>query len=352
MGHSRGELVLGGRRVAVQRPRARTRDGREVQLESWEQFASEDVLEERAMEQMVIGVTTRKYDRSLEGVGDDLETRGTSKSAVSRRFVEGTQKRLQELLGRSLVGLRLVVLMIDGVVVDDRTVLVALGFDADGKKHVLGFREGATENAAGCKALLADLIERGLAVDRAMLVTIDGSKALRRAVLDVLGKAALIQRCQEHKIRNVTDDLPADMQKPIRRAMQDAYRCRDQARAKKLLVNLHRSLESQHPGAASSLLEGLDETLTVVAMDLPEWLERTLATTNCIENVMGTVRRVTRNVKRWKDGRMVMRWMAAGVLEAARGFRKIRGHKGLPRLIAALREHELREGIAITDEVA
>jgi len=336
----------------MRRPRARTRDGEEVVLPSWEHFADEDVLNERAMEQMLVGVSTRKYQRSLESVGDKLETRGTSRSAVSRRFVAGTEKRLAALLERRLEALRLVALMIDGIVLDEHTILVAIGIDVEGKKHVLGLREGATENATSCKELLASLVERGLAIDHALLVVIDGSKALRKAVADVFGTRALVQRCQEHKLRNVVDQLPEDMRKTVRRAMQDAYRSRDVGRAKKRLMNLHRSLDGHHPGAAASLVEGLDETLTVVALDLSPLLERTLATTNPIENVMGTVRRVSRNVKRWRDGQMMLRWVAAALLEGEHNFRRVKGHKGIPRLLAALREHDVQLGIAAEQGVA
>lgn len=275
-GSAPSELVLGGRRVSLRRPRVRTMDGQEVELESWGHFADEDPLDERAMEQMVVGVSTRKYDRSLEPTGEELKTRGTSKSAVSRRFVSGTKKRLQELMSRDLSSLDICVLMIDGMVVGDHVALVALGIDGDGRKHPLGVQEGATENAVACTELLTDLRDRGLRTDRSILIVIDGSKALRKAVRDVFGDRALVQRCQEHKIRNVTGHLPKDMQVTVRRAMQDAYRCRDRRRAKKLLGNLQRSLSGSHPAAASSLVEGLDETLTVLSLKLPSALERTL----------------------------------------------------------------------------
>lgn len=315
-------------------------DGQEVELESWQHFADEDPLDERAMEQMVIGVSTRKYKRSLEPTGNEVKTRGTSRSAVSRRFVSGTSKRLEELLSRNLSGLDIVALMLDGLVVGDHVALVALGIDADGCKHPLGVQEGATENAAACTKLLADLRDRGLRTDRSLLVVIDGSKALRKAVGKVFGKRAAVQRCQEHKIRNVTGHLPKDMQVNVRRSMQDAYHCRKRTRAKKLLENLERTLRSTHPGAAGSLLEGLDETLTVIDFGLPEGLERTLGTTNMIENLNSSVRDVTRNVKRWRDGTMVLRWVAAALHEARKGFRRVRGYKGLVRLAAALRDRD------------
>ncbi len=306
------------------------------------------------MEQMVIGVSTRKYDRSLEPTGDDLETRGTSRSAVSRRFVTGTKKRLEELMNRDLSGLDIVALMLDGLVVGDHVALVALGIDADGHKHLLGVTEGATENAVACTKLLTDLRDRGLRTDRSILVVMDGSKALRKAVKHIFGDRGVVQRCQEHKIRNVTGHLPKDMQVNVRRSMKDAYRSGKQTRAKKLLGNLERALRGSHPGAANSLLEGLDETLTVIEFGLPRMLERTLATTNMIENVNGSVRDVTRNVKRWRDGTMVLRWLAAALHEAQKGFRRVRGYKGLVRLVVALRDRdaELDDAIDHTAIVA
>jgi transposase-like protein len=189
---------MGGRRVQVRRPRARTTDGHEVELPSWAAFAAEDPLHERAVEQMLVGVSMRRYARSLEPLPDDLVARGTSPSAVSRRFVAATEKQMAEWLGRDLGAIDLVLLMIDGVYFEEQVLLVALGIDADGKKQVLGVREGATENAASCTALITDMRERGLRTDRAVLAVIDGSKALVKAIRDVYGARPLIQRCQAH----------------------------------------------------------------------------------------------------------------------------------------------------------
>jgi transposase-like protein len=341
-GHSPGELVLGGRRVSVSRPRARTPKGEEVVLPSWSAFAANDPLDERAVEQVVVGVSTRGYERSLEPLPASVKGRGASKSAVSRRFVRATKERLGELLHRRLEDLDLVALMIDGVHFADHVILVALGIDAEGRKHVLGLREGATENATACRALLVDLRERGLPTDRSILVVIDGAKALRRAALDVFGDRALIQRCQVHKTRNVEEQVPETMRRHVRASMNEAYATRDVARARKLLQNLAARLKGDHPSAASSLEEGLDETLTVIAFGLPVALERTLATTNPIDNVMGTSRRVTRNVKRWRHGSMILRWVATGLHEASRNFRRLRGYAGMPQLVAALRARDAR----------
>jgi len=340
-GSAPGELVMGGRRVQVRRPRARTVDGHEVELPTWAAFGAEDPLHERAVEQMLVGVSTRNYARSLEPVPDELAARGTSRSAVSRRFVAATEKQMAEWLGRDLCELDLVVLMIDGVFIEDHVLLVALGIASDGEKHVLGVREGATENAASCTALLADLRDRGMHTDRGVLAVIDGSKALAKAIRDVFGNRALIQRCQAHKARNVLDQLPEEMRPSVRQALRDAYGSADASRAKRLLANLVRRLRDEHPGAAASLEEGLDETLTVKRLDLPSKLERQLSTTNAIENLMGAVRRLTRRVKRWRGGRMILRWTVAAVADAAGRFRRITGARdGMTALVRALKDHE------------
>ncbi|MGH7812388.1 MAG: IS256 family transposase [Candidatus Binataceae bacterium] len=320
-GHVASSLVLGGRRVGVSRPRARSIDGRELQLPSWREWCARDPLEERAVEQMVLGVSTRRYARSLEPLPEAVAVRGVSKSAVSERFVYGTERKLAELMSRDLSGLALMALLIDGVHFGEHVVLAAVGVDARGAKHVLGLREGATENAAAVKALLADLIERGLDPNRALLIVIDGAKALRKAAAEVFGPRVLIQRCREHKKRNVTEALPERMRAAVRGAMNQAYATRDARRARRLLDNLARRLEAQHPGAAASLREGLDETLTVMRLGLPENLERVLSSTNLIENLFSRVREIGRRVKHWQGGTMVLRWTAAGVLEAECGFR-------------------------------
>lgn len=340
-GSAPGELVMGGRRVQVRRPRARTLDGKEVQLPSWTAFAAEDPLHERAVEQMLVGVSTRRYARSLEPLPEALPSRGTSRSAVSRRFVAATEKQMGEWLGRDLGALDLGVLMIDGIHIEDHVLLVALGIDADGKKHVLGVREGATENAAACTALLADLRDRGLRADRPTLVVLDGAKALARAVRNVFGDRAIVQRCQAHKLRNVLDQLPDEAKPSVRQALRDAYAAADADRARTMLTNLARRLRDDHPGAAASLEEGLDETIAVKRLRLPKKLERQLSTTNAIENLMGSVRRLSGRVKRWRGGRMILRWTVTAVADAATRFRRITGaREGMTELMRALARHE------------
>jgi putative transposase len=298
-------------------------------------------LRERALEQMVLGVSSRRYARSLEPLPAGVVATGTSKSAVSQRFVYGTERKLAELMSRSLEGLALSVLMIDGVHFADHVVLAAVGIDERGDKHVLGLREGATENAAAARALLSDLVERGLDTERCLLVAIDGAKALRKAVAEVFGSRALIQRCIEHKKRNVTEALPQVMRASVRATMNQAYAMHDAAGARRLLENLARRMANPHPGAAASLREGLEETLTVMKLGLPSSLQRVLSSTNnIIENLFSGVRRISHRVKRWNGGTMVLRWTAAGVLEAERKFRRITGYTAMPKLVAALRAHD------------
>jgi len=338
-GHAPSSLTVGGRRAEINRPRVRSSDGHELFLPSWQAWSARDPLEQRAVEQMVLGVSSRHYARSLEPLRE-IGVRGVSKSVVSERFVVGTAKRLAELMRRKLSGLRLIAVMIDGVRFADHVVLAAIGVDLGGKKHVLGLREGATENAAACKALLADLIERGLPAERSLLFVIDGAKALRKAITDTFGSRALIQRCREHKKRNVTDALPERMRPTVRSAISEAYASGEVKRARRILENLARSLERGHPSAAASLREGLDETLTVMRLELPESLERVLSSTNLIENLFSRVRELSRRVRRWQGGAMILRWTAAGVLEAERNFRKIAGYRALSKLDAALRAHD------------
>jgi len=337
-GSARGELALGGRRVGVRRPRVVDRDGREIPLDTWTDLASTDPLDMRALEQMAIGVSTRKYGRSLEAVADGVETRGTSKSAVSRRFVGMTTEKLAEWASRSLADLDIWAVFLDGIHFGEHVVLCALGIDAKGAKHVLGLWEGATENEVACKAMLEDLVSRGLKSNRSRLFIIDGGKGLRAAIRNVFGRRALVQRCQVHKLRNVLGHLPDERHADVRAAMREAYKCSKVETAKRLLNNLARALQKKHPSAAASLREGLDETLTVMGFELSPTLSRTLSTTNPIENMNERIRVTARRVKRWDDGTMILRWALVGILEAARGFRRLKGHADMNLLVARLKQ--------------
>jgi transposase-like protein len=334
-GSTRGELALGGRRVAIRRPRVVDRRGCEVPLDTWDELASSDPLDTRALEQMAIGVATRKYARSLEPLPESIQTRGTSKSAVSRRFVALTTEKLTEWMARPLGDLDLLAIFIDGIHFGEHIVLCALGIDATGAKHVLGLWEGATENEIACKAMLENLVARGLKPNRSRLFIIDGSKGLRAAIRSVFGKRTLVQRCQVHKVRNVLGHLPDERHADVRAAMREAYKCTKVETAKRLLNNLARALQKKHPSAAASLREGLDETLTVMDFGLSPALTRTLSTTNPIENMNGRIRHTARRVKRWDDGTMILRWVLVGVLEAARGFRRLKGHKDMKTFVRA-----------------
>jgi transposase-like protein len=336
-GSTQGELTLGGRRVRVRRPRVTDRKGREIPLAAWEELANTDPLDARALEQMAVGVATRKYARSLEAVPDSIATRGTSKSAVSRRFVAITTEKLTQWMARSLADLDIWAVFIDGIHFGEHLALCALGVDATGVKHVLGIWEGATENEVACKAMLENLVARGLTANRSRLFIIDGSKALRAALRSLFGRRALVQRCQVHKTRNVLGHLPDERHADVRSAMREAYTCSKLETAKRLLNNLARTLQRKHPSAATSLREGLDETLTVLSLGVSAMLTRTLSTTNPVEHLNERIRTTARRVKRWDDGTMMLRWVLVGVLEATRGFRRLKGHRDMNLLVAHLK---------------
>jgi transposase-like protein len=351
-GHTRSWVTLGGRRVAIRRPRARAVAGEELSLESFRWAAGADPLNEATLAAIAAGVSTRRYASTLDRLPAAEAQRSVSRSTVSRRFVALSAARLAEWLSRSLKELELAVVLVDGIHFRDRVVLVALGIDAQGEKHVLGLREGSTENATVVRSLIADLIERGLDPERPRLWVIDGAKALRRALRDHFGEAALVQRCQVHKLRNVLEHLPEHVRPSVRRAMRDAWMSRDAELALRQLERLARSLAREHPGAAGSLREGMEETLTVQRLGIDGALLRTLRSTNPIENLNGAVAHHTRNVRRWRDGQMLLRWIGAALLEATRGFRRVRGHRDLPKLCAALKRRHGAPTVAAERKVA
>jgi putative transposase len=353
-GHERGSVALGGRRVPVERPRVRAVDGSgELAVPVYELFSSTEVMGRMAMERMLAGLSSRRYPVGLEPVGErvDRAGTGTSKSAVSRKFVALTETALAELLAADLTELNLVALMVDGVHFGESCCIVALGIALDGTKHPLALVEGSTENATLVTELLTGLRDRGLDVTRPMLVGLDGSKALRKAVVDVLDHP-VIQRCQIHKIRNVKDKLPQRLRSSVGRRMTEAYHADSALEAEAALLALARELDKTHPSAAASLREGLPETLTVLRLDLPPTLARSLRSTNMIESMISVCRDHARNVKRWRDGQMALRWCAAGMVEAGKQFRRVNGHLHLPALRATLeREVTKNVGTPVHDEV-
>lgn len=346
-GRERGSVALGGRRVPVSRPRVRAIDGSgEVAIAAYELFSSTEVLGRMAMERMLAGLSSRRYPVGLEPVGErvEAEASSTSKSAVSRRFVKATETALAELLAADLSGLDLVALMIDGVHFGEHCCIVALGIDIDGVKHPLSLVEGSTENATLVTKLCVDLRDRGLDVTQPILAVLDGSKALKRAVLDVFDRPVLA-RCQLHKIRNVQDHLPQKMRSTVGKKMRDAYHAESALKAETELEALARELERTHPSAAGSLREGLAETLTVLRLGVPPTLARTLRSTNAIESMISICRDHAGNVKRWRNGQMALRWCAAGMVEASIQFRRVNGHLHLRSLRAAL-ERETTENVS------
>ncbi len=347
-GTTSSQVVLGGQRVAVRRLRARSKAEGELALPSYEWAACDDPLNAATMAAIAAGVSTRRYASTQEPVPGAHQPRSASKSAVSRRFVQLSQEQLAQWLARPIGELDLPIVMIDGIHFRDRVILLALGIDAKGDKHVLGLREGSTEATRVVASLLADLVDRGLDADRMRLWVIDGGKALRKAIVQTFGRYALIQRCQEHKRRNVLEHLPEDAHASVKRALKDAWSASDADLARRQLSRLASSLQAKHPGAAASLREGLDETLTVQALGITGALYRTLRTTNPIENLNGSVARYCRNVKRWGDGQMVLRWVASALSDTATRMRKLRGCTHMRTLLKAL-DARRREANNATD---
>jgi putative transposase len=336
-GSDDGEVTLGGRRVAVTRPRMRSKDGEaEVAVRTYEHFAARDQLTAVVLERMLAGVSTRRYRRLQEPVGEQVEqsARSTSKSAVSRSFVARTKEALIELMSRPLADVRLAVLMIDGVGLKDHTCVVALGITTGGVKIPLGLWDGSTENKTVTSELLSNLVQRGLDVEQGVLVVIDGAKALRAAVNDVLGTRTPVQRCQIHKQRNVLDHLAERDRDLVKRRLRRAWAETAYEQALEQLTTLAAELERSHPGAAASLREGMAETLTVTRLGVKGKLRKTLASTNPCESMIECVRRTARNVKHWQNGEMCLRWTAAGMLEAEQQFRRIIGYQDLAKLAA------------------
>jgi transposase-like protein len=336
-----GSVVLGGRRVPISRPRARTVDGTEVELDTYATFSADDLLTKVVLERMLAGVATRRHRAVAEPVGRAVDDAAgsTSASSVSRRFKAATATALEELMGRDLSELAVVAMMIDGVHFAEQCCVVALAICADGTKVPVGLWLGDTENKTVVTHLLADLSERGVDASGGILFVIDGAKALAAGVRKVFGDQALIQRCTLHKRRNVTDHLPKDQRRFTDAKLAKAFNNRDATAGLRAAKELARLLEDRHPDAAASLREGLDDMFTVRRLNLSDRLARTLTNTNAIESMISIARSTSRNVKRWRDGKMVKRWVAAGMINAERSFRRVKGCQDMPTLVAALNRH-------------
>jgi len=332
-GKERGFCVVMGQKVPIDRPRVRTTDDQEVRLGSYEMFHRGEPLTETVWAKLMLGLSTRKYGRAVR---EFAEAYGLEKSAISEHFIEASREKLQEMMERRLDKMRFCVLLIDATPFAGQQMVAALGISQDGRKTILGIRQGATENATVVGELLGDLMNRGLDFAELRLYVLDGGKALHAAVKKYAGESAPIQRCQVHKRRNVLDHL-TDEQKPlVAKKLNAAYALEDYDAAQQALHTLHRELMDLNPSAARSLGEGLEETLTVHRLHVPPQLRKTLASTNVIESAFSIVERVCANVKRWHAGDQRERWVGSGLLVAQKQFRRVQGHKQIPILLREL----------------
>ena len=339
-GTTTGQLVLGGRKITVERPRGRlVVGGGEIGSDTWDVFAADDLLQQVIVERMLAGVATRRHVLVAEPVGEQIKARSVSKSAVSRRFITATETAMAELLSRDLSKLDVAVLMVDGVHFADDVLVVAMIVTADGTKIPVGLAHGDTENSTVVKRVLADLVARGLRFEDGLLVVLDASKALRKAVNSVFGDHALVQRCTLHKRRNVTDYLPKERRATMDRRLAGVFAEADPAVGLRKANLLVKELELAYPDAAGSLREGLEEMFTVARLGASPTLRRSLTTTNAIESLISIARTTTAHVKNWRDGEMRRRWCAAGMLEGERSFRRIKGHRELPAVTKKIRAH-------------
>jgi transposase-like protein len=332
-GSERGYCVVMGQKVPVERPRVRSTDDQEVRLGSYEMFHRGEPLTETVWEKLMLGLSTRKYGQAVR---EFTEAYGLEKSAVSEHFIEASRAKLQEMMERRLDKTRLCALLIDATPFAGQHLVVAMGISQDGRKMILGLRQGATENATVVGELLGELVHRGLDFSEPRLYILDGGKALTAAVKRHAGESAAIQRCQVHKRRNVLDHLTDEQKPAVAQRLNAAYALEDHAAAKQALNTLHRELMELNPSAARSLGEGMEETLTVHRLHIPMQLRKTLASTNVIESAFSIVEQVCKNVKRWHGGDQRERWVGSGLLVAQKQFRKVTGHKQIPALIREL----------------
>src|ERR1017187_6411443 len=334
-----GYVIFHGRKVPIQRPRLRDKAAGEAALQSYRLFQQDGRMQRSVARKLIRQVSTRNYAGAID---DCLEGYGIGKSSVSRHWKIATAAELEKLVQRP-VPPKLVALLLDGQSFRGEHLIVALGVDEDGQKHVLGLWHGATENSTVVRALLVDLRERGLDTESAILVVLDGAKALHKAVKEVFGEHALIQRCRVHKLRNVLEHLPREKQQQAAWRLRGAWAKANSQEAFKELRACVKWLDAISPSAARSLEEGLEETLTLHRLGINERLRKSLSSTNLIESCFARSEAWTRRVKRWRNARMVMRWGAAALLVAEAGFRRIKGHAHLPQLKAALVAHQNTE---------
>jgi putative transposase len=287
------------------------------------------------MKHLILGISSRNYEEAIESF---ISGYGIKKSSISRHFVKATAEQMREFMERDLSGLELCAIFIDGIEFKKQMLVVALGLDKTGKKHILGLWQGATENATVCSNLLDDIERRGLDMSKNYLFVLDGSKALRSAVAKKFGSDVLVQRCQQHKRRNVREHLPHEHQEAIDARIRAAYNMTDYDKAKESLELTVKYLERLNPSAAASLKEGLEETLTVHKLGVSGLLRKTLSTTNPIESCFSVTRTVTGRVKKWNGGDMVQRWAVAALLRAEKKFKRVKGYREIPKLITALQQ--------------
>jgi transposase-like protein len=342
-GKQTGYVVWAGKKLNLKRPRVRTKDGRsEIPLKSYSAFQDEKALDEKIAQRVLLGLSCRNYERAINEFCDGY---GLMPSSISRHFIKTSKQKLEDLMERRLDKINLAVIGIDGIAVAGEVLIIGVGIDTEGKKHILGLWQGSTENAETCKGLLNDMDRRGLKMDKKYLFAIDGSKALSKAIKDIFGTDSLIQRCQIHKRRNVKSYLPESYQKQIDNRLRVAYNMSNYDEAKKLLEKTAEDLKEINPSAARSLEEGMEETLTVHRLGLPEILRGTLSNTNFIESPLGIVRGIIRDVKRWRKGEQRLRWVASALIEAEQRMQRIKGYRVMTTLINSLKTVDRKKEI-------
>lgn len=346
-GRQDGVVHLAERKLHVSRPRLRHKTEGEVEVPAYEALKTRGKLAGRMMDILLQGVSTRRYEKVLPAMAESV---GVSKSAVSRANIEAGTKLLAELAERRFDELDILVVYIDGICLGSHHILGAIGVDSTGNKHVLGLRQGSSENTTTVSELLNDLVSKGVGPTRKRLFVIDGAKALRSAIDRVYGHDNPVQRCRNHKVRNVCDHLPKDQHANAKATLRAAWKL-DEAEGMKQIEQLAQWYEKKHPSAAASLREGLREMFTINRMGLPPTLMRCLATTNVIDSSHWGVRQRTGRVTNWQDGQMALRWASAAFEATAKGFRRIMGHQQIWMLKAHLDEPKEQSDIAETKKV-